>query len=205
MKRLFTALITAVLCVSVASRSDADIANSAHDFTGNLWSGGQICNPCHTPHRAVTTVSNAPLWNHALTSMSNYTLYSSATLNATPGQPDGISKLCLSCHDGTIAIDSFGGNTGTSFIGGNLRIGTDLRGNHPISITYDTALAAEDTALNDPSGAASGVGSTIDQDLLFAGKLECASCHDVHNSGGHESLLRIANEGSRLCLTCHNK
>jgi len=205
MKSRLAVFIAVLSSLWFSQRSYGDITNTAHDFSGMAWSGGAICTPCHTPHRAVTNVGNVPLWNHELSSVANYTLYTSATFDSTPGQPDGISKLCLSCHDGTIAIDSFGGKTGTSFLGGGKLIGTDLRGNHPISITFDTALAVKDPGLNDPAATASGLGRTIDQDMLFAGKLECGTCHDVHGSEGHENLLRLSNQGSQLCLTCHNK
>ncbi|MCP4665756.1 MAG: hypothetical protein GY849_05270, partial [Deltaproteobacteria bacterium] len=36
-------------------------------------------------------------------------------------------------------------------------------------------------------------------------RLECATCHDVHNSYGLESLLRKTKAGSVICLECHNK
>ena len=69
-----------------------------------------------------------PLWNHKVTT-ATYTLYSSPTLKATLSQPTHYgSKLCLSCHDGTVALDSFGGNTGTTFIDSSNSVGTDLRG-----------------------------------------------------------------------------
>ncbi|HPD13366.1 MAG TPA: cytochrome c3 family protein [Planctomycetota bacterium] len=185
----------------------AGIVGSEHDFSSKGWSGGKICEVCHTPHNADTTVTAAPLWNHQTTT-ATYILYSSSTLDATPTQPDHYgSKLCLSCHDGTVALDSFGGATGSTFITGNAHIGTDLRGTHPIGIVYDSALAAADKGLFDPSSKTTALGGSITRDLLFnTGNLECASCHDVHNSqntGGN--LLRITSDGSALCLTCHNK
>ena len=106
-----TRSIGATLLVAGASLASAGtIVGSAHDFSGQGWSGGQICVPCHTPHKANITVADAPLWNHALTA-ATFTLYSSPTLNATLTQPGGGSKLCFSCHDGTVAINSFGGTT----------------------------------------------------------------------------------------------
>jgi predicted CXXCH cytochrome family protein len=180
------------------------ILGSEHDFSGSGWSGGQICVTCHTPHNADTTVANAPLWNHALTT-ATFTPYSSATLDASVGQPNGISKLCLSCHDGTVAIDSFGGTTGSTIISGGARIGTDLSNDHPISFAYSAALATTDGGLYDPTATASGLGGTITADLLNAGQLECSSCHDVHNSYGNNHLLVKSNAGSALCLTCHDK
>jgi len=183
----------------------AGVAGSGHDFTGNGWSGGHLCTVCHAPHNAQTAVTAAPLWNHRTTT-ATYTVYSSPTMNATVGQPSHYgSKLCLSCHDGTVALDSFGTRTGTSFISGSARLGTDLRGHHPVGIIYNAALATADRRLANPETKTSGLGGTVTRDMLFtSGNLECASCHDVHNSAGISNLLRITNTGSVLCLTCHN-
>ena len=202
-------LLSAVIMVSFLFSmvvSAQGIVGSAHDFSGAGWNTtGEICIVCHTPHNADTTVTDSPLWNHEVTT-STFTLYSSSTLNATPGQPDGRSKLCLSCHDGTVALDSFGGvTTGTNYITGNANFGTDLSNDHPISITYDTALATTDGGLHDPAITNSGLGSTIANDMLFGNKVECSSCHEVHNAYGINKLLIKSNAGSQLCLTCHNK
>lgn len=186
------------------------IAGSAHDFSTQTWNTtGEICICCHTPHNADITVADAPLWNHQVTS-ATFTLYSSPTFNGstTIGQPSGSSKLCLSCHDGTVALENFGGTTnGTHFISAGSNFGTNLSNDHPISFTYDAALAAADPGLYNPNTQlVGGTGSgTITNTWLFGGKLECASCHDVHNSTGEAHLLLKNNAGSALCLTCHNK
>ena len=190
----------ALLWAGVAS---ADIANSAHDFSGETYTT-EICNVCHAPHEG-NLVNNAPLWSHdTTTGAPGFTMYTSPTLDGTiAASPSGVSLLCLSCHDGTVAVDSFGGNTGTTFItsGDAAYVGTDLSNDHPISITYagDGDLAAP--------GAASGIpgGGTIDEDMLFAGNVECASCHAVHNAFNNLSLLKKDNAASGLCLTCHTK
>ncbi len=183
------------------------IAGSAHDFSTETWnSSGEICIVCHTPHNGDLTVSDAPLWNHELTT-TTFTLYSSPTLDATDlGQPAASSKLCLSCHDGTVALENFGGVTsGTNFIDPGHSLGTDLSNDHPISFTYDATLASTDGGLYDPTTASSGLGGTIQNDMLLANQVQCASCHDVHNSGGFADLLVKDNSGSALCLTCHSK
>jgi len=198
----------------------ADIRSSHHDFSGASWSGGEVCAPCHTPHDADATVTAAPLWNHEVTTAS-YQVYSSPTADAALGQVRGVSKLCLSCHDGTIALDSFGGRTGSRFVVSSMKIGTDLSRHHPVSFVYDTSLAASDGGLWDASATPSGLGGTIASDFLIGGThLECSSCHDVHlarNTSGCSGChfvhgfttktlsLRIDNANSAFCLTCHKK
>jgi predicted CXXCH cytochrome family protein len=191
-KFLFTLLFVA----TIATVGFAQITGTKHDFKAQAWSGGEICKACHTPHNA-KAVTGAVLWNHRV-SVATYTTYTSSTMNATMGQPDGTSKLCLSCHDGTVALEDFGSvTTGTIKITGTALVGTDLSNDHPVSFTYDAALVTADKglkAVTDPNVAP----------LLFSGKVECASCHDVHGTG-IAKLLRVSNAGSALCLTCHIK
>src|SRR5665811_812821 len=108
------------------STSRAAITGSSHDFSTANWNfGGEICQPCHTPHDASLDMAGSPLWNRQSTS-ATFQLYSSPTFDgsSTIEQPSGTSKLCLSCHDGTVALDNFGG-----FTGGNnfafLQVGSD--------------------------------------------------------------------------------
>lgn len=184
------------------------IVGSEHDFSAKIWNpGGEICLVCHAPH--VTTLypitADAPLWNHQSTA-AVFQVYTSSTMNATAGTPDGSSKLCLSCHDGTVALANFSGASGgTSFISTTNRVGTDLRNDHPISFTFDAALATTDGGLYDPTTTNSGLGGTINTDMLSGGKMQCSSCHDVHNGYGLPYLLKKDNAASALCLTCHNK
>ena len=122
-------LTLATLALVVAgSAANAQIANSRHNFSSYGWSGGEICKPCHTPHFG--NADAGALWNHALTT-ATYTMFEgeqgTAELNL-----DRSSRLCLSCHDGTVALDSFGGMTGTNFIGPAGNVGTDLQDDHPI-------------------------------------------------------------------------
>ena len=202
-------VILAVLFAAASQFVFGQIANTKHDFSGASWNtSGEICKVCHTPHGAAS-VANAPLWNHAL-STATYVTYTSPTLNAgsPPGtlqQPSASSKLCMSCHDNTVAV---GGNTFIANVGtplGYANLGTDLSNDHPVSFTYDAALVTADGGLKpitSPSGINNG---TIESSMLFAGKMECASCHDVHNGYGFPHLLKKTNAASALCLTCHDK
>ena len=199
-------LLIFVCALALTFNAFAVITGSAHDFQAQGWSGGEICAACHTPHNADTTIADSPLWSHDLTTQT-FTVYSSATI--TPGlmgQPDGVSKLCLSCHDDTVALDAFVGGLGTSgtlsveYAGTTADLGTNMNSNHPVSFVYDTAAAA-DAEIIAANGAINAllVGGA-------GGNMECSSCHDVHNTTvAAAPLLRITNAASALCLTCHDK
>jgi len=207
-KKGILAILTTFVFLGFSTVAFAAITGSPHDFSsGATWnSTGEICVPCHTPHHAMST--EAPLWNHE-ESVATYTMYDntvSSTFDATPEtEPDGPSKLCLSCHDGTVGLGNFGPNTGnTDYVTGTALLDTDLRDDHPVSFTYDDTLATTDGELYDPTTQISGLGGTIAEDMLFAGKVQCASCHDPHDNINTNFLLK-SNASSLLCLTCHNK
>jgi len=214
-RRVATWAFTTLLSLAAMPALAGTITGSAHDFTAQAWSGGRICVACHTPHKSDTSVTDAPLWNHA-NSTATYTLYSSPTMNATVTQPGGGSKLCLSCHDGTVAVNSFGGVTGTTMISAANNLGNNLKRSHPIGFTYDTALSTADGSLFDPATKTATIGSgtqtktgTIASVLLYGGQMECDSCHDVHNTftvgGAGTGLVKVDPSGSKICLACHNK
>jgi predicted CXXCH cytochrome family protein len=79
-----------------------------------------------------------------------------------------------------------------------LKIGTDLKNDHPISMTYPTV--AQDPAFRTPQDIQKGWSDVP----LFGGKVECPSCHNVHNPD-NVPFLRISNAGSALCYKCHDK
>ncbi len=208
------------------------IVNSPHDFSGSAWNfRGEICRVCHVPHDHARTAQlylNGLLWNHQVSS-ATYTMYDAAwseTLNnPQSAQPDGIAKLCLGCHDGTVAINQFDSNFDgvANGVGDTIDLfdpeyqipafadglNRDLRGTHPISIAYN----GTDPGMN-PDSTLMGTSGTI-ADVLDRGKVQCSSCHDVHDSAGEAvggtHLLRVAQtvatggSASGLCLTCHNK
>ncbi|MDH5366688.1 MAG: cytochrome c3 family protein [Cyclobacteriaceae bacterium] len=191
---------------------------TAHDFNAapaTTWNTtGEMCVVCHTPHNSDVTVLDAPLWNHQVSTVGDYALYSSATFDGTAlSQPDGSSKLCLSCHDGTVALENFGGvTTGTNFMPVARQMGdagiaagdlVGLSNDHPISFTWNAADLGL-WATTDPSGITGG--TTIAADMLEGGtRMQCSSCHDVHNANSVAGLLVKDNTGSALCLTCHKK
>lgn len=233
--RTILAGVVGAACGLTAISTSATIVNSRHDLRSTLGLGanGEICVVCHTPHDAngnngtdPAPAANAPLWNRTLSAVTDYTMYSangSGTIDGAEDlQPTGASRLCLGCHDGTVGLDQYGGgaNTGTPVIdpANAFYVGTDLRGQHPISIVYDpVADPGLHPATNgitiggyDPGGGGAVNPTrtgTIDSLMLQATKVQCSSCHDVHNTfvATSTAMLRISLAGSALCLTCHNK
>lgn len=124
---------------------------------------GRTCAYCHTPHHAIVDpdiASYNPLWSHELTN-GTFTGYKSPTLTAgalaAASDPlIGPSRLCMSCHDGVIAVDQHYGsaiknivkNSGDTWGGIDVgdAEGTTLTNDHPIGFDFDVA------ATNDKNG-----------------------------------------------------
>lgn len=182
----------------------ADIENTKHNLSasgpGTIKAGSEseICIFCHAPH---TTTGVSPLWNRTLPNLV-YTPYSSSTMQSTPGQPTYDSKLCLSCHDGTIALGSVNSrDTGigmTGALSGRANLTTDLSDDHPISFVFDAALAAQDSELIDPAFLTGTV--RLDPN----GQMQCTTCHDAH-SETYPMFLVEDTLGSALCISCHQR
>lgn len=207
--RLFYAVLAAVLFSVASLPCAADIKVTSHNLSisgpGPIKSitEDRICIFCHTPHNARRDVPY--LWNRADTTV-NYTTYESSTLYATVGQPTGASKMCLSCHDGTIALGAvlsqpaeipFAG--GIRFLpAGPSRLGTDISDDHPVSFLYDSALAAANVELVEPSALPQEV------KLDKADMLQCTACHDPHDDT-YGNFLVMENSFSSLCIACHDR
>jgi predicted CXXCH cytochrome family protein len=235
MNRIVIASIALVMFVgAVAKAQTTGIVGSKHDFStaaNASWSGGEICKPCHTPHAAPnpSSISKA-MWNHTLSS-ATYTT-ASGTMSAVSGL-DNTSRLCLGCHDGTVALDSFGGATGSVIIGTttggdpktNLGLGAngsgtaDLSNDHPVG--YTAVVKSEDTGHGvsfNPVSTSGKIGlGTTQLSLVTDGttrtvngaavtnySVGCCTCHG-HHPTAIPKLLRIDNTASALCLTCHIK
>jgi hypothetical protein len=219
-RHFLTAALALLAVCFLAGTARASIGGSKHDFGQFGWANNQICQPCHTPHNATVKDANgdlvdAPLWNHTL-SQATYTLYvDPATGQNVTGAVDTNSRLCLSCHDGTVAVDSFGGGAGTAQLTGGL-VGTDLSNDHPIgeAAIWPTPNPSYmvDPALRDAK-------RIMPLRQLADGRkvVGCTSCHEPHNRSNTTSMLWVKNEGagttvdgrsvsgSTLCLNCHKK
>jgi len=223
MRSIRTYLPAACVLVAVcmlANYAQASIGGSKHDFGQFGWAKNQICLPCHTPHNATVRDANgtlvaAPLWNHTL-STATYTLYVDPnTGQNVTGKVDTNSMLCLSCHDGTVAVDSFGGGAGTQQLTGGM-IGTDLSNDHPLGENAvwpnPNPSYMVDPTLRDAQG-------IMPLRVLADGRkaVGCTSCHEPHNRKAQDHMLWVNNSGSAttvdgravtgslLCLNCHKK
>lgn len=232
---VLTMAVPLALAGAGAARAQTGILGTKHNLstsgTGaiHVTAGtAEVCVFCHTPHGADTAVS-APLWNRAVNT-TGYTMYTGDTFDATiDAQPSGSSQACLSCHDGTIAFDALrnlpgpGGfnatptSAGWTFVGtaagnkmpaGITNLTQDLTNDHPISMLYDSAKSPSSTSgTNDHATgfkSPDATGAFTNGVRLYAGKVQCTSCHDPHRSDT-QTFLRVSNDASALCLTCHRK
>ena len=168
-----------------------------------------------------------------------FSVYSSSTMNVTMEQPKGMTLLCLSCHDGITAINllvNYNRHDSISMQGGADQLGDiwnptysrypgmniggatpgsytyepygavdsdtkRLDDDHPVSFVFDDALVAADNKLKIPD-----VTSKL---KLFNGRLECPTCHNVHEQGTDIALtkpfLRVTKDRSEICTGCHIK
>ena len=162
--------------------------------------GSEVCIFCHTSHSASHQTA---LWNRYDSGVT-YIPYSSTTTKAVIGQPTGASRLCLSCHDGTVALGmvrsrrlNIAMQSAIATLPRNRNnLGTDLSDDHPVSFPYTAALAAQRGDLQMPP-------RTGPVHLDVNGEMQCTSCHDPHGNT-YGKFLVMDNTGSRLCLTCHN-
>jgi len=170
-----------------------------------------------------------PLWNHDLTpNYALFTMYQNGPGAPQTGpkasqaiqngmEPGGTSLLCLSCHDGSVAVNAYGNanaecatsSGGGGTIGSCYVIGKDayLGNHHPIGFDYDAVQAVDDEIRSADTADLTATSSVRDH-LYGAGNtvMECGTCHAVHNKGNTgETLLWRSDINSELCLTCHDK
>ncbi len=188
--------------------AQTSIVNTKHNLSVSgpgpykALSETRICLFCHAPHNARI---QAPLWNRE-DSVTSYLTYKSSTL--TPGlvsQPNGSTKLCLSCHDGTIALGNVVSlNSEISMASGRRYLqsgsgclGTNLRDDHPVSFSYAASKGGTGQGFRLPSMVTPPVR------LDSKGMVQCTSCHDPHKDM-HGMFLRTEKRGGKLCLSCHD-
>ena len=189
--------------MSMPAYAQTQVARTKHNLTatgpGTVRAAepAGVCVFCHTPHNANPTRG---LWNRELPG-STYQLYASTTLQALLKQPTGSSRLCLSCHDGVLAlgnvrVPSKGGPVTLGPLTGTSALGSDLSKDHPVSFVYDSALALRRGDLADPLALPPAI------HLDDRREMQCTSCHDPHDDR-QPNFLRMDNRSGALCTSCH--
>lgn len=200
-------------------------------LTSNVSQPGMnslACLSCHDGTLGVDSIINMPGSNGY--NVSQQTVQSDAFLDQWTNQsgPDasvhvGLNAVneadgCLVCHSSDAGIVGAGATDFRAFA-----IGTDLTNDHPVGINLPTNGPGTD--FNSPTAINAGI-SWFDNDgdnlpdsneIRFYNtgvgpRVECASCHDPHgvspsgiNGRINTSFLRVSNQGSAVCLTCHVK
>lgn len=214
--------IAATVVLAIGLAGPAGPQESVRDTAHNLSVTGRgsvravsetrVCVFCHTSHNAAF---QAPLWNRESTG-GTYQMYWSETMDAYRSsgeapQPSGSSKLCLSCHDGTIALGSTvssgriemqGGITSMPSTSGSY-LGRDLSGDHPVSFPVTDHLISTNNAKGDvPLRSLSEMRSHPVVRLDAQDRIQCTTCHDAH-ADPYGDFLLTAKPGE-LCTACHS-
>ena len=226
----------------VGSKHDMNMYVGSHGGTNDLE--GRVCAFCHTPHHALGITDNnqatitwtdaagagqsttytvySPLWSRTIDASKTFDSYASVTFNpAAQGNPYdnliGPSRLCMTCHDGLTAGDSYYNQKGGSTTGDDTLdyFGSDhfavggnggLSNDHPIGMRYNDYYNVKGFELKDPAVSTFNAptvkkindvlfSDTIGGDANAKGYVTCASCHDVHN--GNEVGNRNPNKSQR--------
>ncbi len=207
MRRVQLAGSVVLATVSVVAFGDESIVNSKHDLSvrgpGPIRAIGEdeVCIFCHTPHNAAP---QTPLWNRE-NPRTHYRIYDSSTTDARIDQPSGPSKMCLSCHDGSMALGSLLSlsvtepmvMTARTIPPGSADLTGDLSDDHPIGFHYDRALSNSDRQVRPPE--------VVSRDMPMGphGEVHCTTCHDPHNNALGD-FLRVSDQMSAICVTCHD-
>jgi predicted CXXCH cytochrome family protein len=208
------------------------VVNSVHNMNSVSNDDVQmrVCAFCHTPHHALSDndADYNPLWSHTFTS-EVYSEYQSPTLQSADDGIDvlaGSSRLCMSCHDGAIAVDQHYSFTGADVRTGDgwneiaVGAGGDLSNDHPIGFDYAEVGGTVDMSggsMTDVTVIGSGDGKdpeirgtatplwgnpdrTVGDLMLDNGTGEmimtCGSCHDVHDTFSVDDYFLVGKQAN---------
>ena len=200
-RRIAFVLAGLALAAGPAYAQKSRVLNTGHDLRTNK-AVGDACIACHTPHNANTNYQ-ALQWVRAVRT-TGYQVYDT-TVNpdfaggaVSVAGGNSVSLLCMSCHDGAAALNvNWQNQTNAALrsgaLTGNSLLGLDLRNDHPVGFAYANSVTAKQNDYNATPTAPVKV---------FAGRVECASCHNAHD-GTVASFLVRDNNNSALCLSCH--
>jgi predicted CXXCH cytochrome family protein len=183
--------LACITCHDNRHSADHARARMLHEPLLRADSAAELCAGCHDPLGTGRRDMHATMLGRAH-------LRRLADIDAGPGtgdpsaaSPDPASRVCLGCHDGSVAhgVADASGPPGPARPGPSAH--APIGASHPIGAPYrahpDQALRPADSL--DP------------RIRLFDGRVGCGSCHNLYAGG--RSLLVMSNTGSRLCLSCH--
>ena len=199
------ALALVLAAASVAMAQSSDVLGS-HDLSisGTSRVKGRMsaaCLYCHVPHSGS---GKTALWGQTLSSQV-YSTYTSTTVQNTTVQPPlgESSSLCLSCHDGTVALGQVAPYGPYTITGAMQSMGTNLQSTHPFSLQLPMKDAADLVASLVATGTTADPKHAV---KLINGNVECTSCHDPHvqniDKQSPNFLVRDNLKGA-VCLSCH--
>jgi predicted CXXCH cytochrome family protein len=198
-RRLFD-LAGLVFCASLLL-AQSSIVDTKHNLSASgmgtlkAVSETEVCIFCHASHSGN---AQAPLWNRS-DSPTTYTLYGSPSMSTNSQQPGTASRLCLSCHDGTVALGLVLNRTEPiAFPVGMDKIPPDYRSNLSEDLGDDHPLNID----AHPTGYNCDGCHTLHP--MSTRNLECSSCHDPHDNTYGDFLIQDPVNGA-ICLLCHNQ
>lgn len=210
--------------------SGADSLNVKAE-TPALGGTDQICIFCHTPHSAAPKPT---LWSRrdpkGPAGDGIFPLYADVALAiktdvgktgysaGDPAEyPNGASRMCLSCHDGTTSIGvlldrTIVMETGSEKVTNDTIQGiVDLSTSHPISFNYnnDVVTTVLDPLKPDSYRLPDG---SVDTPLDGSGRMQCTTCHDPHEDTRGDASYGLlpfwrhqggASSYDDVCEACH--
>lgn len=205
MKRTCALALTLALALAPDQAAGGDLDRSKHNLSvsgpGAVKSTSEqrTCAFCHVAHSGQPGGDNRP--DSGAQHLTSRGRGLSLRLGTTVG---GSSRMCLSCHDGTIAVGKLrkgrearmmgtdaGGRLGAA---SRSNLGLDLSGSHPVSFRPDRTPKLREPHFGDKVR------------LDKRGQVQCTSCHDPHveeHDAQTRKFLVKGNRGGALCLSCH--
>ena len=196
---------------ALAAAQQPTITGTGHDLSTGSAKGPNVCLYCHIPHMSNPSLG---LWSHQV-SNSQYQMYDSSVSTTYAEGPSSISttkpspsRLCMSCHDGTVALGAVNFTSAPLPTAKTLTaadtFGTNLQSSHPMAFDQwnrDNTMLSQLFTSNPRATANVKV-------QLWNGRIECTTCHEPHTPNldpqRSSMFLSLNNANGALCLSCHD-
>ena len=201
----------------VAPHGECNSCHMTHNATGaelGIANGNaNLCMSCHNPTGAASTMpftnamkaipgtsGNSHAWNKLSTNATYETnLTTDAEMLLRVTNDTIVCSTCHNQHDQTyppfLRISNSGDalckNCHTARNIARYSDNSSNKGSHPVGISYPLLDSRFNATPSDPSI------------LVVNSKVECTSCHDVHNSASSDGNLLRATNNDNLCTSCH--